>query len=277
MDIDDIERLVRDVDPLGHVGPSDLPGAGNREALLEHILSSARRSPRRRSRRVLLLPILATVATAVVLVIVGPLGSFRAPTSAQASSLSFTTSGRYIVARVKDLYGNPARYREAFAEHGLHISLLVVPSDPSMVGSIGLGSADYREIKAGDHPLELRIPKNFTGSAEIVLGRAARPGERYQQFPASAFDRGEPLYCTGLYGATVARTMAVIEARGYAVVTARGDGSAVPGTPPVDDYVWGAASYSPGVIALTARPQRAPALGKANRAAFPCSSRATHR
>ncbi|MGH2868163.1 MAG: hypothetical protein ACRDNK_11440 [Solirubrobacteraceae bacterium] len=276
MKIDSIEQLVRSIDPLGQVNPKDLSRSGNYEALLADILA-AERQPTRRPRWPVVLPMLAIVAAAAALVIFGPAGPLRGPSSAQASSLSFSTSGGYIVARVKDLYTSPARYRAAFAEHGLHISLLVVPSDPSMVGSVGLGSADYREITASGHPLELRIPNRFTGSAQIVLGRAARPGERYQQFPSSDFDRGQPLYCTGLYGATVNRVMAVIRARGYAVVTAQGVGSAIPGPPPAGDYVWGAAPYAPGVIALTARPKRAPALSKPDAAATNCSSGLSHR
>lgn len=276
MDIDSIEQLVRDIDPLAQVHPRDLPGTGNYEALLARIQSAERR-PVRRRRRVVLLPTLAVVAAAVALMIFEPAGPLRGPSTAQASALRFTTSGGFIVARVKDLYASPARYRAAFAEHGLHISLLVVPSDPSMVGSIGLGSEDYRQIKAGGHPLELKIPRNFTGSAQIVLGRPARPGERYQQFPSSDFDRGQPLYCTGLYGKTVNDAMLVIRERGYTVVTAQGVGSAVPSTPPAGDYVWGAAPYSPGVIELTARTERAPALDKANAAAFHCSSGTSQR
>lgn len=276
MKIDSIEQLVRNMDPLAQVNPEDLSRSGSYEALLADILA-AERQPTRRRRRPVVLTMLAVLAAAVALVSFGSAGPLRGPTPAQASSLSFTTSAGYIVARVKDLYTSPAHYRAAFAEHGLHISLLVVPSDPSMVGSIGFGSQEYREIKASGHPLELRIPNNFTGSAQIVLGRAARPGERYQQFPSSDFDRGQPLYCTGLYGATVNRVMAVIRARGYAVVTAQGLGSTVPGPPPAGDYVWGAAPYAPGVIALTARPKRAPAPDKPNAAASRCSSGTSHR
>ena len=106
----------------------------------------------------------------------------------------------------------------AFAAHGLDITLKLVPVSPSLVGSVvymgtSEGASDIqvlhsatREAPGGPLSIGLRIPVDFQGQADIVLGRAARPGETYVS-TGDAFAPGEALYKSGLMGLRVSEAV----------------------------------------------------------------------
>ena len=178
-------------------------------------------TPRRRARLAL-----ASAAAAVVIAAsaFGIISAVR-NTPTAAAAVEFSTAGDYIVATVEDPYAAAERLRAAFVAHGLDITLKLVPVSPSMVGSVvymGLDSgtsqidvlsSPSREAPGGPLPIGLRIPVDFKGHADIVLGRAAQTGEAYVS-AGDAFAQGEALYRTGLVGVRVGEAAARLKALG---------------------------------------------------------------
>ncbi|MFF5265261.1 hypothetical protein ACFY4C_40800 [Actinomadura viridis] len=121
-----------------------------------------------------------------------------------AAALTFSRKGGYIDVRVRDPLADPKRYREEFAAHGLNVTLSMVPASPSIVGTVVMMDTsehtterDVTTITAkgecetgggGDAcPVGVRIRSGYKGTATIVFGRAARPGEQYDSTaPATA-------------------------------------------------------------------------------------------
>ncbi|GLZ04696.1 hypothetical protein Acsp03_21620 [Actinomadura sp. NBRC 104412] len=126
------------------------------------------------------------------------------PRVALAAALTFTRKDGYIDVRVRDPLADPKRYREEFAAHGLNVTLSMVPASPSIVGTVVMMDTsehtterDVTPITAkgecetgggGDVcPVGVRIRTGYKGTAAIVFGRDARPGEKYSSTaPATA-------------------------------------------------------------------------------------------
>ena len=176
------------------------------------------------------LPVAAALAIALLVVTslarpgqrVGPVTV--GPPAAQA--LSFSRHGGAIVVRVRDPLADAARYQAEFARHHLHITLKLVPASPSLVGTVVYLSGDITPITAHGRcytggggaacPVGVRVPANFHGSAQVVFGRAARPGEQYES-SASAFAPGEVMHGMRITGDTVAQVLAMLRHRGVSV------------------------------------------------------------
>jgi hypothetical protein len=113
----------------------------------------------------------------------------------------------------------------------------------------------------GGCPIGLKIPKDFSGSGAIALGRPAKPGEEYQS-AASAFAPGEPLHCSGLLGAAAASAMPAVERDKFTtkwneLVSDRSDTSSTTRPlerPPTQGFIWGAELTTPGHLTLTTEP-----------------------
>ena len=60
----------------------------------------------------------------------------RSPARVEPAALTFSTSGKYLVVKVKDPYADPKRYAKEFAAHGMKIQLTMVPASPSIVGTV---------------------------------------------------------------------------------------------------------------------------------------------
>jgi hypothetical protein len=218
--IDDALGKLNGVDDEGLTSLSHSPAA---QALFEEVVSmdhdetrgatrsQARRrqkTPRRRARLAWVSAAAAVVIAASAFGIVSAVSDTPA-----AAAVEFKESGQYIVATVEDPYAAAERLRAAFVAHGLDITLKLVPVSPSMVGSVvfmdieggditSLVSAT-RQAPGGPMPVGLRISVDFKGRAEIVLGRAAQPGETYVS-TGDAFAQGEVLHKSGLIGMRVA-------------------------------------------------------------------------
>jgi hypothetical protein len=142
-----------------------------------------------------------------------------------AAAVEFSRSDGYIVATVVNPYAAAQQLDAAFAAYGLDIDLKLVPVSPSLVGGVvymdepsgasGIEtlSSPTREAPGGPLQVGLRIPVDFTGHADIDLGRAARPGETYVS-AGDAFAPGEALYKSGLLGMRVREAVVRLEALG---------------------------------------------------------------
>lgn len=191
---------------------------------------------------------------------------------ATAQALNFTSDGRYLIVTVRDPLTDPARYRAEFAAHHLNIKLKLVPASPSIVGAVVYsdGGRGMTPITArgrcftgggGDVcPVGVRVAVNYRGSAEIVFGRAARPGEQYES-AGQATAPGEALHGVAFRGRTVAAVEALLRARHTTVPQFRLMTSAVSDRlihrqVPGDWYVYDAIPWAPGQMLLFVAPSR---------------------
>jgi hypothetical protein len=213
---------------------SDSPAA---QALCEEVVAMEKTEPTtaearrgwsgrasRRPRRRRGLAIGWATAAAVLVMAAGTFAVVLATQGAPAdAAVQFSESGGHIVATVADPYAAKERLDAAFAAHGLDIDLKLVPVSPSIVGAvvfmdgtaggIETSPSPARKGPAGPLPVTLRIAADFKGHAQIVLGRAARPGEQYQS-AGDAFAEGECLHGVALVGMTVEQAVAKLDELG---------------------------------------------------------------
>lgn len=206
-------------------------------------------------------------------------GSSAAPVQAQA--LSFTRHDGHIDVTVRDPLADPARYRAEFRAHGLDISIKLVPASPSIVGTLvyydSPPNSGLQPITAkgkcvtgggGACPVGVQVPLDFKGTAHLVFGRAARPGEQYESSARSATVPGEALAGLSVIGKRVADVSAMMKQRHVTAVwvstvvggkSERLPLSKVPGT----WYVYEVDPWAPGQVAIWAgatvtRPRQSP-------------------
>lgn len=296
-----VVELVRGLRPVDAGRVDELFPHGRRRELFQQIVSSERpitsvfarprlaRSRRARSwsstirwagRPALISTLGAAVVTAVAATLLVP-GSAVRPQSAAGAVAFRTAADGDIVATVTDPFAAESRLKAAFAEHGLHITVKLVPVSPSLVGTV-VYTSDNGGASA-IHPLQggrcvtgggacsigVKIPATFTGKGYITLGRPAKPGETYES-QASAFAPGEALHCSRLLGARVATAVPVLRAHNLSVewrenITERSsDGSSyghsqTDAHPPANNYIWDANMMAPGSIMVWTAPTPWPA------------------
>jgi hypothetical protein len=233
-------------------------------------------------------------AAAVVLAVQGnpappashPARTGLSPTGGTAqltAALSFTTSGGYITVIVRNPLADPSRYRAEFAAHHLKVTLKLVPASPSLVGTLVYFSEPskggitpitaqgkcYTGGGGSACPVGVRVPIGFRGQAELVFGRAAKPGEQYET-TASATALGEAMHGMRFQGLTVARVLAMLRQRDVRVPVYNYDDHgygkllhSVPGS----WYVYDADPWAPQQVMLSVGPvwpqpaSRAPSPG----------------
>jgi hypothetical protein len=152
------------------------------------------------------LALAAAAAVAVtVAVVVGPsllAGGTGGATSYANSAIEVTREGRFFVARIKDPLADRAKYVEAFRAVGKDVDIELAPVSPRLVGQLlesssggssGLSHVEVHTdfVSAGPESVDcallparcmlvIRISVNTTGWVRYKLGRAALPGETYQ-------------------------------------------------------------------------------------------------
>ncbi|MEU6720503.1 hypothetical protein ABZ897_54395 [Nonomuraea sp. NPDC046802] len=201
----------------------------------------APRPVRRRKARLVLAAALVT-GVAAAAVVLGP-GLLAGPdaTVYANSAIELQREGGEWVARIKDPYADHRQYTEAFAAVGLDVALRLVPSSPSGVGKLGrigasasngggAGSPESGSLSGGlaiddctgaDCWMTLRVSADFTGHGEVRIGRAAKPGESYENV-TSAAGRGEALEGVPVRdGRTVAELLPEIRKRNLTVTYSR--------------------------------------------------------
>lgn len=286
---DHTNKLLQGLRPSDARSVDEVFSAEQRSDLFTQITSEdrpvaiVRRARPVRPRRPLILgtigatTLLACVALAVLL----DTGSAVNPAPADAVAFHTSPSGD-LLASITDPFATRTRLNAAFAKQGLHITIILIPVSPSTVGTVvymSLSSSrgpQIEPLREGDHctsgdadcAIGLRIPKGFTATATIGLGRPARPGEAYES-GGSAFAPGELLHCSGLLGATVAQALPVLERHKLTIqwmedieVASRHSGSSRARTvtdPPTSYYIWGANLSSHGHIIVQIEPKPWPA------------------
>ncbi|MGI5485752.1 hypothetical protein [Microtetraspora malaysiensis] len=240
-DLKQLKSLFQAHDPASHVRADPVVMS----AALDGIISNTTRTPqaakRRWSRRRLLtlIPVTAVLvgATVVLPIIMQP--SDGGPLIlGPAKALAFARNGDYVDVRIVDPDADPRRYREDFAAHGLNVDLKIMPSSPSLVGTmISVSSpgrvtiyrqdgseikdqyvSDWVKIIGGTDcgnmwcQAGVSIPLNLRGPVAIIFGRAARPGERYE-VTGDPTARGETLEGVDLANQTVAEVKRILRQR----------------------------------------------------------------
>jgi hypothetical protein len=239
--------------------------------------AAGRRASRARLRMRLLIGVPVAAALAIGALVassavtpgtrVGPISV--GPAKAQAAALSIARHGRYLYVIVKNPVADPKQYRAEFARYHLHITLQLVPASPSIAGSLvaetesaGSGS-QLRAITAvgkcftggggSECPVGVRVPIDYRGTASLVFGRAARPGELYESAgPATA--PGEAMHGLRYVGMTVAAVLGKLAARDVTVPQWRVQNGRCytesRRTVPKSWYVYQAVPWAPGQVLL---------------------------
>ncbi|MFI0479159.1 hypothetical protein [Actinomadura sp. 9N215] len=198
-----------------------------------------------------------------------------APRVTLAAALAFSAQGDHIDVRVRDPLADPKRYRAEFKARGLDVTLSLVPASPSIVGTVvmestseGTGENDVKAITAkgecetgggGDEcPVGVRIRTDYTGSAEIVFGRAARPGEKYNS-SAPVTAPGEEMHGMTFRNHRVGDVLAALKERNVTVPEYRAtDGKEnnvlTPDQVPSAWYVHDAVAWAKGQVLLFVGP-----------------------
>jgi len=202
-----------------------------------------------RSRRILVPAGIAALAVGVGIVVYGAIASApaahhhsaiaRTRTHEHSSSpvvhavpvsFRFPKSGPdsgFIVATVTNPFAAQSSLNAAFQAAHLNITVILEPASPSVVGTVlGTSTSTSRtgpQIEAvgsrgacvtgggGPCPIEIKIPRDYSGQGTIELGRPAKPGEAYVA-TTSSFAPGEALHCSGLLNEQVAEALPTIQA-----------------------------------------------------------------
>lgn len=189
------------------------------ESLDDQLRAAAHRkfnSPRpSRSWRLLQL----TAAAAVTVVAAGLLSVVAGSRDASAD-VEVIREGNEFIVRLNDLETQPEEIERATLEAGLDVKVLEVPVGPSNVGRfVGATSTAPLEdlhVIDGDRSTGFngfRIPVDFNGRLELVIGRPAEGGEPWQ-ISSWSTARGEPLACQRVEGRSVGAVLELARSRG---------------------------------------------------------------
>lgn len=231
----DMYDLLGHLDPLREEQLARVLEIGRRRGGASRIAATRwprARHPRRRTRALGIVALAAAACLALLLANTLPSSSPQ-----DAYALSFSESDGYVIARIVNPYASVGELERELAANHLHVSLRLEPVSPGVVGkviSIGVDGSPSNGIQPllhgrcvnGPCTVGVKVARGFSGSGSVYIGRAARRGEQYVSTPIGGdFAPGEPLHCSGLQGASVAKVTAVLRRKGLAVVAWRPAGS----------------------------------------------------
>ncbi|MFG6191001.1 hypothetical protein [Nonomuraea sp. JJY05] len=265
-------------------------GAGARALLVsitaeEPAAEPVRRRTSRWRARLAVGAVAVTGLAAAAVIAPAVLGARGPATSYANSAIDIELRGDTYVATIKDPFADYAKYTEGFKAVGLDVNLEVVPVSPTQVGQItgmrlsGRPADNGESITNSTTPegctfgsagcaMTVEVARGWPGWASVQLGRAARPGERYQNW-RSAMRKGEMLEGYRADGKTVGEVMAEVRRRGLKAVfqtivpAPDNDGYAVDpkqqSAKVGDDWmVWEVQSEQAGVVRLMVTKERLP-------------------
>lgn len=275
----DIDAVTRGLNPSPTTEVSETAWADLSDGIIasgaEDTTRVTQLAPRRTPNRPRLV-----LAAACTLLIGGVVAAtmVNSPGQDLPQALSVTDQGDWLTVRVVDENADPEAYNQQFKKLGLNIKVKMVPVAPSAVGkyatfqyNVGSDGAKLGLLKPGENcPATLNasdpgcqygveVGKKFKGKAEIMFGRAAKPGEMYQYMPSEANAPGEELAGMVYKNKRVAEVQKLIAARGVTIGSylnsktemVNGVNTAKEVDPaPADWYVHEAQPESPGVVQL---------------------------
>jgi hypothetical protein len=176
------------------------------DALREELLAAARRDLQRASRRrrgrigAAVAAAVASVAGGIAILVPSP----------AAAEVEVRVDHGVVEVRLKDLDTSADEVRAALSAKGLRARVVGVPVGPSLVGRF----VGVEITQDPDQPIErfaddgfgfdgFRVHEGWAGELVLDFGRAAGRGEPYGA-GSDAFAAGEPLHCSGTYGASLA-------------------------------------------------------------------------
>jgi hypothetical protein len=173
--------------------------------------------------------LLAAAAAVLIAVVVAISQVVLSPGHAEARGVHIVRSGGYIEATIDDPTAPTASMQAAFDEASLNITVSVLPSSPSVAGTI-----EFMDVPASFEPIYggscisdgaltdsgelirtpcvigMRVPADFSGYASIQVNGTPPAGQPYETM-ADAFAPGEVLHCTGIGGMTVAEAVPILQ------------------------------------------------------------------
>lgn len=224
---DEMTSLLQRIDPLREQELADVLEQGRTRGGAQRISATPWRRPRRAARRTVGLAGASIVAAAGAAVVLLSLSSSSTP---DAEALSFSKDGNYVVARIVNPYATVAELKRELAANHLHVALKLVPVSPGSVGKVvmfdingspssGIQPLSEGECANGPCTVGVKVARDYRGTGYVVIGRPAKPGERYESTPiGGSFAPGEALHCSGLEGAPLTQAMPVLRSKGLAVV-----------------------------------------------------------
>ncbi len=230
----DMAGLLSSLDPLREDELARVMEMGRARGGARRIAATPwRRARPAAGRRVV--GIAAALAVAACLAAVALVVSLASSPAPAAYALSFSQKDGYVEVRVLNPYASVAEVSREMAVNHLHVRLYLLPVPPGSVGQIialesagrnGGGVQPLQEGRCVNGPctVGVKVARGFKGAGAVYIGRPARHGERYASTPiGGAFAPGEPLHCSGLQGAGVARVMPMLKRLGIKVIAWRSD------------------------------------------------------
>lgn len=169
--------------------------------------------PRRRNR------VLALAAAAAVVVLASVAALLTLSVDDVDAGVEVIRQGDELLIRLTDVETRPHEIEAAAQEAGIEIRVIEVPVGPGnvgrFVGSSGEGIVDEMRVIDRDVTTTFtgfRIPVDFDGHLELLLGRAPRPAEGWTVASSSTSD-GEPLACETVFERPLGEVRDLIEAR----------------------------------------------------------------
>ena len=241
----------------------ELVAAAERRAA--SIKSAPRAAGRRRRRR--LTAVAVAVAAAVSLLVAGVVvvredDDRQTVDQTEVPPFQVSTDGDDVIIRLTDRPVDPQDLLAATASVGFDLGVLEVPVGPSQVGRIQTVSAGegvvVENLGSDGFTDGVRLDRSASGHVVFSWGRAAAPGEAWQQW-SDALAPGEVLACEPLLGTTVADVEELVADRGLDVRWFTDADTVLPGGPEVDSTagiedwkVAGIDASGPAAVVVTA-------------------------